>query len=360
MHKKSGSLSIAILCSSAILAKYLIILPEYMVGFDGNAAWIEMICKCIIALLSFSLLLWLYKPLNAEPLDRIFNIAAGKFGSVVFSYIYIIGFTIYNAALLRILIEALNTVMATDAPDEYFAIFILSAVFAGAYHGIRSTSNLSIIIFPFVILSLVGMVFILIPHYRTSNIFPILGSGKEKLLEGMFKRHFGFVELVLPFFLAKHLSSYKEIKKSGYMTLLIVSVSTILLVGAYCLTVPYPASKNFFLPLYQMTRMIKAGTFLQRLEPLVVFVWTSFILCSISALVCIGAHLLAGTNKKSEKGFVPIVVLITFLVAMIPESEISAFHYYEVILRYGSVLFPTVPVVVTIIARLRLRREKTI
>lgn len=359
MNTKSGSLSIAIICSCAILSKYLVILPEYMVKLVGNAAWLDVLAKCILATISLFLVLWLYKPFAPMCFSETFSIACGKSGKVFFSYIYVIFLTIFNALLLRLLVEALSTVMATVAPDEFFALFILLPVFIAAYSGTRATINLSAIIFPLLIITIVTVVLALIPYYRIPNIFPVLGTSKENLFRGIFVKHFGFPETVLLFFFAPMLGSYREVKKAGILTFIIITVISVLFTLAYCLTVPFPASKSFFLPFYQMTRMIKSGAFLQRLEPIVVFVWTSFVMCSMSALISTSAALISGSRERERKSaFVPILTIITFFVSMLPKSEGSSFFLYEKMLSFSTVLFPTLPVIILTIARIR-RKAKT-
>lgn len=359
MQTKSGSLSTAIICACAILSKYLVILPEYMVKYVGNAAWLDVLAKCIIAVGSLLLVLWLYKPFAPVCFTDTFTLAFGKAGKAIFSYIYVIFLTLFNSLLLRLLIEALSTVMATTAPDEFFALFIVSAVFVAAYSGTRATSNLSAIIFPLVLITIFTVVLALSPHYRMTNIFPVFGESNKKLLNGIFVKHFGFPETILLFFFAPMLGSYKNIKKAGLITFLIVTVISVLFTLAYCLTVPYPASKNFFLPFYQMTRMIKSGAFLQRLEPIVVFVWTSFVMCSMSILISISAGLAAGTSHQQESSaFVPAVTIITFFAAMLPGSESSAFYLYEKLLSWSTLLFPTLPVIILITARIRRKAVK--
>lgn len=357
MKKQYGSISAMILCSSAILSKYLIVVPEYVVKHTGNSAWIVIACKVLISFASFLFTAWLYKPFYPSSLSDVFHSAFGIYGKVLLNYVYVISFIVLNSMLLRLLIEALNTVMAPDAPDEYFAFFILAAVFAGAFYGIRATSNLSIIIFPFVILSLIFICGILFPHYRLDNLMPILGKGTGRIISATFKKHFGFTEILLLFFYADFFGSYKSIRRSGLIALSVVGILTTLFTFSYCLTVPSPASESFFLPLYQMTRMIKASSFLQRLEPVSVFIWTSFILCSLSALISLCSRLLTDDRKK-EKAFVPILIFITFFIAMIPKNEITAYDVYEKMLDYVTILFPTLPAVVLITARVRRRNKQ--
>lgn len=357
MQEKSGTFSIAILCSCAILSKYLVILPEYMVKYVGNSAWIDVLAKALIAMVSLLIVLRLYKPFAPLPFTDLFSYAFGKAGKVIFSYLYVILFTLFNSLLLRLLIEALSTVMATTAPDEFFALFIICAVFVAAYSGTRATSNLSLIIFPLVIATIFTVVIALLPHYRISNLMPILGISGTRLFKGIFVKHFGFAEIVLLLFFAPLLGDFKKIKRSGFLALFIVALISVSFTAAYTLTVPYPASTKFFLPFYQMTRMIKSGAFLQRLEPIVVFVWTSFVMCSMSILISVAARLLAGSLKSAkDSSFVPVLTIITFFTAMLPVSESAAFVLYEKLLSASTVLFPTVPVIILIFARLKKRR----
>ena len=359
MKERNGIRSTAILCSSTILAKYLIIMPEFMIKHSGNAAWIEIIVKNLLTLISFLIILRLYKPFSTEPYENVFYYSSGRFGSSVLRLVYAFVFIVYNAGLLRVLVEALGTVMANNAPDEYFALFIITTILVCAYTGIKSANNLSLVFFPVILVTLFIVMLILLPHYRLSNITPIMGKSAGSLLSSSLTRNFGFMEITLLFFLADRINGYKNLKKTGLLTILIVFVFSFILLGCYCLCVPYPASEKFFLPLYQMTRMIKAGSFIERLEPFVVFIWTALILCSMSTLSSLSARLLSGSKKVQEKAFVPIVVILTFFISMLPDNEITALRFYELILDYSYLLFPVLPIIIISAASIR-RRNKSV
>lgn len=354
MNKTSGSYGMSILFACVILAKYLLIVPEYMVKYVGNCAWIDICAKCVMAIVSLSIALFLYKPFAPMSFSSLTTLACGKFAGAVIRGIYIVAFTLFNSFLLRLLAEALSTVMATDAPDEFFALFILVAVFAAAESGINPTVNLCCIIFPLVLISLFTVCGALFGHYRISNIMPVFGLGKKTLLSGIFLKHFGFAETSLLFFLAPSMKNYGEIKKTAVLTYFVITLFTVIFTAAYCLCVPYPSSAKFFLPFYQMTRMIKSGAFLQRLEPIAVFVWTSFIMCSMSVLIAVTAKLLSQSPTGfKERAFIPALTVITFLIALIPSGEATAFSFYEKLLGASTLLFPIIPVCVFIIARIR-------
>ncbi len=351
-NSASGSLSTAILCSCTIIAKHLIIGPQFMISQDGNAAWIEITSKCALAAIVLAAFIWLYKPLFPKSPIELFYDSVGRGVGNVLSYIYAFGFILLNAGLLRILVDALGPVMALNAPHEFFSLFIIIPVLAASFCGLRAAGNLCTIVFPFVIFTLF-VVSLILPHYRLDNIFPILGNGKDILLSGIFTKRFGFTELFVLIFLAPKLGNYKNLKRASIITIIIVSIFTVFFTLSYCLTIPYPASKSFFLPLYQITRMIKAGTFLQRLEPLSVFIWTSCIMCSLSTLSSISASLLSKGNSTRKNALAPIVVITTFFLAMLPKNELSASYIYKKMLDFSYILYPVIPFVLVIIARIR-------
>lgn len=356
MNQKSGTISGAVLCSGAILAKYLIIMPEFIIKHSGNAAWLDTIIKSVIFLISFLIVAKLYKPFAPTPFENLF-IYSSKTGKIFFYYFYAIAFILYNAGLLRVLVEALGTVMTNTAPDEYFALFIISVIFISALYGVNSTTNLTLIFFPVILVTLTLVIIFLFPYMRTHNIMPLFGKSTNEFIKASVLRNYGFMEIILLFFFSRRYNSYKDLKKSGLLTVGIVSLISVAILGVYCLCIPYPASEKFFLPLYQMTRMIKASSFLERLEPLVVFIWTGLLLCSMSTLTSLSSRLFAFSDKSREKGFVPIVTFLTFFVSMLPDNEITSLRFYELILDYSYILFPVLPIIIISVARIRNRRK---
>ena len=88
MKHKSGCLSAAFLCASAVLAKYLIVVPEYMVKYNGNSAWMEMLLKCCMSFIFLFLILWLYTPFEGKSYTEVAGFAMGGFGKVFVNIVY--------------------------------------------------------------------------------------------------------------------------------------------------------------------------------------------------------------------------------------------------------------------------------
>lgn len=351
MKEKNGSISAAIFCTGAIISKYLVVIPKYMVKASGNAAWIEMVFVGIFAVLGLAVLIRMYKPFCALSYEDVLKVSLGPFLGEAVKYLYALGFIILNAGILRILLEALRSVMANDAPIEYFAMFVAVSVCIAAYHGTEAVSNIAIVVFPIIVISIVTVIFILSAEFRIDNIMPIFGSGIKEVFKASLTKHFGFAELVLIFFIAPRLAGYNELKKAGALTAFFSTVFSIGLILAYCLTVPYPASEKFVLPLYQMSRMIRTGTFLQRLEPLVVFIWTGLIMCGLAIVLCMCSRLLSKSEKRNPA--IWAVGLITLFLALLPTSDSLCCKLYEKTLMISPLLYPIIPFFVLLIANIR-------
>lgn len=351
MTDKSGSRGAALLCAGSILSKYLIAMPRFAAENSANAAWLETLFAGILFALGMAATVLLYKPLCGRTLYEAARPALGKACAEAIMYFYAAFFVLHGAALLRILTEALRSVMANGAPTEYFMIFCAVCILCAAHRGLRAAENITVIVFPLAAASVLTMAFILSGEYRIDNIMPIFGSGAKSLLRGAAVRHFGFAEAAMLFFTASGTKKYRNVKNAARLIVILTTAFGTGLISAYCLVVPYPASAGFVLPLYQMSRMIRASSFLQRMEPLVVFVWTGLILCGISATLCTAAGIVGKGEAKNPA--VRAVGMIMLFAALLFKSDEGAYRFYEKILLLSPVAFPVIPLVVFIAARAR-------
>ncbi len=351
MTDNGGSRGAAVLCAGSILAKYLIAMPRFAAENSANAAWLETLLAGVLFAVGMAATVLLYKPLCGCSLEKAAGAALGKVCAAAIMYFYAAFFVLHGAALLRILTEALRSVMANGAPTEYFMIFCAVCVLCAAHRGMRAAENITVIVFPLAAASVLTMAFVLSGEYRIENIMPILGNGAKSLLHGAAVRHFGFAEAALLFLGAAGTKKYRNVKRAARRCVIVTTAFGAGLTAAYCLVVPYPASAGFVLPLYQMSRMIRASSFLQRMEPLVVFVWTGLILCGISATLCTAAGIMG--EERAKNPAVRAVGMIMLFAALLFKSDDGAYRFYEKILLLSPAAFPVIPLVVFAAARAR-------
>ena len=352
--KKIGAASLTILFFNLAMAKFMLMIPYFVIKETGNSAWMVMILKGVLAVLMFAAVAALYKPYLGLGLGTLSREALGKVLGGIVNVIIVTVMVIRGGMLFRVLNEALQALESENSTIEYVALFVLIPVTICAIKGFSANVNASILILPFTVVSIVLIFIALIPHYDLSNLMPVLGLGEDKVLKQTFMGIGGAFEIIYLLTLSRSVRDYKTFKRGGLIGLGIVFFSSFLMTLMYCLSVPYPASKNFFFPLYQLTRMIKAGSFLQRMEPTVIFIWTAMIICALSTVIIAAGELLkTAVGEMHSGGFVPLLVMIMFFIGVLPRSELSTYDIYHVVISFSHYFYIAVIFLVPICARLR-------
>jgi len=159
---------------------------------------------------------------------------------------------------------------------------------------------------------------------------------------------------------AGSLQGTKYVKKVGYLSLLLsgILVSSVLL--AFTLAFPYYTGSEITAPMYQLTAMIDYGRFLQRLEPIFLFVWFESSFISVSAIVYTSVSLYCKIFRIQDmKPVIFPFAVILFTVAMIP-SDITtvATGYIHRSREYGWIIFYIPPLIALIMAIIRKKGAK--
>lgn len=350
--KKLGTASMVFIFLNLSLAKYLLVVPSFIVQNTGNSAWMVLILKGIAALVLFAAVAALYRPYVELGFGEVTRRAAGKLLGGVLNFLLAAVIITRGAFLFRTLAEALRTLEAEDAPLEYMAVFILIPVAVCALKGFNINSNMCALIIPFTVISVAAIAAALVPHFRLENIMPLLGEGAESVLVSSFGKYGGFFEIIFMLIFSKYTGGYKTFKRSGFIGIGVISLITAAFTLMYCAAIPYPASKDFFFPLYQLTRLIKAGAFVQRLEPLIVFIWAGIVLCSLTTVVLGGCELLtSAAGAKDFSAFAPLLTIIIFFIGVLPPTELAAYNAYRAVLNISHYVYPAVIFIVLLIAR---------
>ncbi len=350
--RKIGPWSMIFLFLNLSLAKNLLVVPSYYASDMGNSAWIAALLKGLAAGLMFTAIAALYRPYTALGLGEVNRRAFGKLFGSIFNIIIAAFIIVRGAFLFRTLAEALRLLEVDTASLEYLAIFTLIPVTVCAVKGFNTNVNLSIIIIPFVVISVTALALVLIPHYRINNLAPLLGEGSYEIIKDSFFKMGGYFEILFLLIFSKYMKNNKDFKKSGLLGIGAIALTVTAFTLIYCASIPYPASKYFFFPLYQLTRLVKAGVFMQRLEPLVVFVWAGIVLCALTT-VTIGACDLfkSSAGEKHISPFVPLTVMIMFFIGVIPESEAAVYETYRIVLNLSHYFYIAAIFIILLTAR---------
>lgn len=334
------------------LAKYLLIVPSFFVQRLGNSAWIAIILKGIFASLMFLLISALYKPYVSLGFGELCRKALGKYIGGAVSIIIAAVILVRGGFLFRTLSEALRTLEAENSSIEIMAVFILIPVVICALKGFNANANICALVIPFTIVSVSALAAVLVRHFRLENIMPVLGGGGFKILESSYRYFGGFFEVIYMLIFSNRVKDFKSFRRSGLWGIGAITFLATAFTLMYCASIPYPASKYFFLPLYELTRLVKASSFLQHLEPLAVFIWAGIALCALTtAVIGAGNMISSAAGAKDEKALAPLITMIIFFIGALPLTELDVYNGYKSALNVSHIFYIAAIFLVVLIAR---------
>ncbi|MEF2964241.1 GerAB/ArcD/ProY family transporter [Paenibacillus sp. M1] len=303
-------------------------------------------------LLSLVLVYPSYKVASSRPDEFLTEFGGQLVGripnAVLILYIVLIKILL-SAVNLRQMSDYLLTVYLINTPSWavvlIFAICIAYAVRSGltsifrAAQGIFMISALAALIIPFLAMKEIegDALIALATHFN----FTDLGRGVYYNLTM-------FGELSFLFLLYPYLREPKKIMRSYFITTIVALVIIMSHLIPVLLTFGEELAPNLLYPDVELIRFIRAGSFIETLDPILIILWLTSIFVKISylsfsAVICISQL----TGIKDNKPLaLPIVAFIGVLSIVIARShtELGTFmaYYFGPFLLVGEIVIPAI------------------
>lgn len=342
---KLGNYSTTALITILIITKVLISAPSLYARHSLGAGWLEVLISGLFEMLVLAVLLKLVLNFDGMDIIDIAQHAFGKIGKIITGTGSIVIISISTAAVFRSFEELIrNTVMHGES-YEGISVFLLSVGIIAAYLGLSCQAGLNGIITPFVFVIIFLVLLIGVSRYSISNIQPIFGHGITNVISNALLKNSSYFELGILLFIMPYLKEKSSVKRIGF-TALGVSITVFTVVTlAYQLSVPYEAAGTFAIPMYQMTRMINAKSFFQRIEPLNTFLWSGAMFVYVGAGIWLSSQIFKKTFSLGDyKPLIYIFAEIICLMALIPGSETSVEKIYDFLMTYSYIAYPIIPI----------------
>lgn len=358
-NQQIGIWSTVSLITTLIITKFLISVPSLYAKQSASAGWLEVLISGIAELFILVIILKLLEHYKEMDIIDISENAFGKAGRFICGTISCIVFIISSSAVFRCFCELIRNTVMKGMGYEAISFFIIAASIVGAYHGMRTITNASGIFLPFIIVGVSIVILINLSRYSPSNISPFLGPGLSTVVSNALLKNSSFYELGIFLYFLPYFKENTHVKKICFTGLIFSIVLSSVIALCYQLSVPYEAAGTFALPLYQMTRMIKAGTFFQRIEPLNIFIWGSAMYTYVATGVRMSAHIFKKTFLITQsKPLVFIFAYIICIIALIPGSETSVERIYDFLMTYSYLAYPISPLLLLILSVIFQRKGK--
>lgn len=330
--------------------------PRNLIENSGPAAWIELIYGTLLASIAFIIIEKLYAKFEGKDILDIAALAGGNAGRIITGSILIIQVIYINAIILREYTENMKIVALIISPVGFISAFFITGAVVAAYAGIEAIVRLHAISVPIISASYLLIQAGVLPYFDTSNFFPLLGNGADKIFIKGFFTISTYTPIIVLFFIAPFLKYHKNFKAVGYgalaITSLFLTIGTVVYIGVY----PYTTALEFFLPTYQLARMINFGRFFQRVESVFFIIWSMTALLYLGATLYILTYLFQKTFTLEYRKplILPFAVLLLNL-SFLPPNSTSAIKLEG---TYGYFGWMITFVMTTILLAIAGRRRK--
>lgn len=338
------------------LIPILLTIPTYDVETFGTATFLHNIYTSILTFIVLFIILNLYKNFSNMDIIDISEYVGGK--ALKFIWGIILMFYLFTLCVLTFaeFTQNLQSILFTDAPQEYISILFGVAIVISLFLGIRGIFRTGSIIAPIITIGFILMFIALQPEIDLTNFFPIFGNdirnfwllGPSRIgrYDGIF-----FILLIIPY--------VKNYKKVGYFSFLMTAFLILPIIFLLVGIPPYPSIIEGYFPIFEITRLISFGRFIQRVESIFILLWllATFIYLSLTLQFIILIFQKVFNLKYSER-LIPLFSIITIATsALLSTFEIVIKTRNFVFAYISSLMLYVIPILLLIIAKIKRRRQ---
>ncbi|MGE5604670.1 MAG: GerAB/ArcD/ProY family transporter [Bacteroidota bacterium] len=315
-------------------AKIYLSFPRNMALLGDAAGWIIVFLSGIYSLIGYFFLSSLLRKYPGKNIIQISHQLGGSIIGKVIGLGFFLFFLAITSLYLRQFAESFILAILPRTPISVLTIFFLVLLIYAALLGIETLSRVAWLLGPYLLTALIIILFFSLPQASFNYLTPVLGPGAGPLLKYSVANLPIFAEIILLGIIAPLMRDRNRINRMGVISLLVAMTIN---VGITILTIAvfnYAAVQKMIFPIFQLTRLISYGEFIQRVEAVFVFLWFFW------AGIQLGG-LFYGTVTSFAQNFriknyrpltFPIAVLV-FTLSLIPNSMTEAVELNDYVFK---------------------------
>lgn len=323
-NEKISGRELTLILANLLSVKAIFAFPRTVFETSANAAWIEIIFVSLLAWAALEISILTYRKTGKKSVLELAESVGNKPFKVAVGLLIASVFCVNFVTELRMFAESVKIILLPKTDIEYILILLAVTLCIGQKSGFAAAAAINAIFFPICLLFLGFIVVFLGNTYNINNLFPILGNGAGAIFKGGIRNLSCFSDILALNILIPHTEDISVPKKSGRRALLIAGVTMLLICLSYALCYPYPWSKEYLLPVYQLSTRIRAGEYFQRFEAFFEFVWEISQLLYSTIYIFLISEVLAKTFSLRDKTAICYgVTALVLLLAAQPSSIVA-------------------------------------
>ncbi|WP_158602238.1 GerAB/ArcD/ProY family transporter [Cohnella endophytica] len=313
----------------------------------GTAAWMIALIAAVLSPLTW----WAIRGIlrNATQGSTLIDATEeiwGPFLGTLLNLAYFCFFFTISFLVLREFAELLCSDILPRTPINVMLISLLLPISVVAHRGIETLGRLCWVavglIVGSVIIVLIGG---LLTHAEPKALSPFWGTGMSNVLKTGIVKSSLFSEMLVFGFLLPRMRKSQQWGRSAWWCMAISAFTIFSTTIVYLFVFPYPTAIRLNVPMFEMSRLIIFGRWIQRLESVFLITWLiSAVLKLAIGLYCSAASMSQILRLPKFQPLVFPLAILAYGFALLPGSEMTAVAWDGDLLRtYGSIFSIALP-----------------
>ncbi len=349
-HREALTLLVTLMSGQVFLS-----MPRNMALLGDTAGWLIVLLSGIFSLIGYYFLASLLKEYPGLDILQISQSLCGKYLGTLFSIIFFLFFLSISSLMLRQFAESFIISILPNTPISIVCFFFLFLLVYGAIQGIETLTRVAWFFGPYLLLAFIVTIGFSMPYADLQLLLPILGKGPLTLLKHSVFHISLFSNVILLGVIAPKIREQDKVSRIGLYSLILAIVINTLVTATVLITFNYTSTSKLVFPIFQLTRLITLGEFIQRTEAIFVFLWffTAAILMGgmFYGTVISFSHSFGITNYRP---LVFAMAILIFTISLFPSSmtetvDLDAF----IVSKYYPLVTFGIPLLLWIVSRLK-------
>lgn len=359
MNEKISKFEAISLILIIVINEIVLNIPNIILLSTGSSAIINIVYVSILATIFAIILSKLFQNFSGKDILDISEYVGGKYLKIIVGILFILFFIMLSALSSRYLSNSIKIIYFNKSPLVFLLLFFIIPAIIANKIGLKSISGINLIIISIVIISLSILLISSCHYFDIQGLLPIFGNGLNKTFLIGATNIFAFTGLVYLYFLPPLLKDFKDFKNITIISTIVSAILLVLSTASLMLTLTYIIGTDEIISIYLLTRIIRLGNFLERLDALFIFVWFLSLLSSLSLTFFYILNILKKiSNIETTK---PLCTPLGFIVlgsSLLIKNYSQMKYWGSIVYKYSFiVLVFGVGLIILILANVKYRRK---
>ncbi|HWI62839.1 MAG TPA: GerAB/ArcD/ProY family transporter [Symbiobacteriaceae bacterium] len=322
------------------------------------APWMILVVGALLFLLYWPVLATLARRPGTTLIDL--ARAAGGRPLAIVTALLLGGYFLASAGItLRQSSEMVVTSLYPHTPQTFAMVSLVAAAAVAAHMSPAGLVWIGAVSAPPILLAVLIVLVGNIGWGQFRNLLPLSGPGLLPLSTGLLPLTAHFYPFAYLTMFAGLLASPRGLVKGAATVVGVTSAVFALVILFYLMVFPLPGGIDVPFPLFEMTRLVQGGRYLERVDAIWIAFWTFGSAVRLaSTLMTTSLMFKHAFRLPDHRGAVLPLTMAILSWALVPANQVGALDIETYILRpWGFVFVPVAPLAIALVAGWRQRRQ---